>query len=377
MKKNNPGCNCCDNPACTRCMYKCDGDLCPPICGFRINLAEVATVPSFRGDGEDQCPTDLEICANEAPCNRCYDFFDRRFTGLVDDNLWFKSYIYPSGYRDCNNIILRHQLQPFVAGSLFCWDISNYSCPYSPPVFPPFVGFCGSSLVIRNAVIDMHFQWNEETNCGTLTVTIEIEIFAPRCLEDITLPERVATFTHVFEKSYCTCEEMLEPIPFVSTTADNPYDLIEPCNLHDATIQLIEDNENKCRQCYCFECSNDGTILLGIEGPGFTGTVPVNFVSSGLDGGVIGGIVEYKSNCGYYSEILIDCGGEERQLKIDLFVECKDCEFYTMTLMLTLAGQQSWQKIFEYNCTDSVFQNVFTYPPVVEGCDLSDYTFSL
>lgn len=374
-KKNNPGCNCCDNPVCTRCMYKCDGDLCPPICGFRINLGEVATVPSFWGDGEEQCPAVTDICADEAPCNRCYDFFDRRFTGFFDDYRWTKSYIYPSGYRDCNNIILRHQLSP-LAGAQFCWDLSNYNCPYLPSV-PPFIGLCASGLFFRDAVIDMHSQWNEDTNCGTLTVTIEVEIFAPRCIEDITLPERVATFTHVFEKSYCTCEEMLEPIPFVSTTADNPYDLIEPCNLHDATIQLIEDNESKCRQCYCFECSSDDTILLSIEGPGFTGTVPVPLNTTGNSSIVVGGVGTITANCFYFTTINIDCAGEQKQLVIGLNVECKDCEFYEMNLVLNLAGQESYQRIFYYDCSEAVFQDILTFPPVIEDCDLNDYTFSL
>lgn len=361
MKKNNPGCDCCGG--CDRCAFKCDGDLCPTICGFRIDVVQPDMIPQLTGE---DCPPVEEYCPEEIACNACYRFFDVlfRFSFLLDD--WLLQIVNPLGYADCNDVIYRFTLRNFADTNFPCWDASNYACPYEL-----IGGFwqCGPNLAIRNAVIDIRSQWNPETNCGTITVTIEIEVREIQCLTSPLDPPKTATFTHLFELDYCTCEEMLQPIPFVSTTADNPDGLPEPCNLDEATITLIEANAgtNACPVCQCWECSTDNGLNLSVSGPGFTGTIPLTFYFE---------IITVGTDCTAKGEFNLECDGTKKAI-VFLSIKCFDCETYKLFLNISIEenGEEITAEIDDYTCgADRDFVLSFSDSPI---CNLDEYTFSL
>lgn len=360
-KKNNPGCVCCD-PECFRCSYKCDGNICPYVCGFRVNIADPEIVPSlYTTDPDDPDDTKCvvlnneEICTDEAPCYACYFLFDRTFKLGSMQTFW------PGEFGDCNNVGNRYtQLsEDSVLTSLSCWNQTNYNCPYEPSDEPQF---CGAGLIIEDAVFESISTWNPDTNCGKISITITIKVFAPRCFESPIVPLRKATFVHLFELNYCTCEEMLSPIPFISTTSTNPDNLIDPCKLDQATITLLTTEESaSCAICDCFECTESNTVNIAIDGPGFTGTVPV---SSSPAGGL----------CTGYGTFDVECNGTKKAT-ITLTIGCYDCEVYRMNILVRIGEEYLTAYIERYTCgSDEEFGN-----KVVFGteCQLNDYTFSL
>lgn len=360
MKKNNPGCDCCGG--CDRCTFKCDGDLCPTICGLRINIVDPESIPRLVGDA---CPP-TDICPDSAPCNRCFSIFDTLFSFYSFVNNWGTvEYSYPGYVNDCNDVIYTFKNSTaFGRGQSLCWDANTYNCNYG------WLGetLCGANLAIDSAEINIRTQWNPSTNCGKITVNIVIDVFETKCVYVIGEPIKEATFDHLFELDYCTCEEMLQPIPFVSTIADNPYDLPEPCNLDEATLTLYSADQNSagCPACSCWECSLDNTVNIAVSGPGFTGTIPVTFMQN--------------NTCSAYGSFVIDCDGE-RTVTVNFFViDCDRCEYYDLRIGIyttTSTGQveQAAFDLFNYQCGDDATFTLNNSNSLI--CNLDEYTFSL
>lgn len=366
MKKNNPGCLCCGEE-CFRCSFQCDGDQCPSICGLRINLSAVDDIPLLA---DENCPPPEETCPESAPCNGCYYLFDQIFPLPFGAPYgWLYSFEINAGsdaIDQCEDYTHIWDYADGVQPVVPCWDSTNYACPYVNDSLP---FFCGPELYISDAQVKARSQWNKDTKCGTITVTITIRVFRDECLIAIGEEYESEVFTYLFELDYCTCEEMIGGIPFVSSTGtENPtIGLKDPCNLEGATINLISaERGSPCPSCLCWECSFDNVINLSITGPGFTGTIPLEF---GLPFVFIGG------GCGLGAFVEFDCPAST-QVAIGMGVDCLDCEFYNLRLRLETGDDFVYAEIENYQCGQSrTFEIKNSSPGGV--CQLGNHVFSV
>jgi hypothetical protein len=357
-KKNNPGCNCCDE--CDRCTFKCDGSLCPTICGIRINIPEPDSVPVLTGN---DCPPDDE-CPDSSRCVRCYTLFDKLFSFFNPVPFWDFQYVYPGYVFDCNDVIFKWTLSNYNKFTI-CWNAEFYDCY----LFPFAENLCGAKIGISDSEIQVRTQWNPETRCGKITATIMIKVFEAKCVYPIGEPLKEATFTHLFELDYCTCDEMMAPIPFVSTTVENPHDLPEPCNLDQATLSLYDAETGlaQCPNCSCWECSTDNTVNVAISGPGFSGTIPLSFVAAG---------------CSAYGSFILDCEGN-RTVTVRLFVgDCSRCEYYNISVTLSTITAEGVEeravfRVLDYLCGQDVTLELLPQESFSPKCNLDEYAVSL
>jgi hypothetical protein len=312
----------------------------------------------------NDCPPDDE-CPDSAKCDLCYGFYDQllSFYGF-NVGFGYVQFEYPGYVNDCNDVIYKWRLSN-ESTFILCWNASLYDCYLFP--FPN--NLCGAKIGIWDSEIRVRTQWNPETKCGKITATIMIRVFEAKCVYPIGEPTKEATFTHLFELDYCTCEEMMAPIPFVSTTAENPHDLPEPCNLDQATLSLYdaEPGSAGCTGCSCWECSTDNVVNVAISGSGFSGTVPVSFP------------ITY--GCSAYGSFVLDCEGE-RTVTVNLQVVCGPCEFYNVNVGLyTKAAdgspEQAQFKALNYVCGQDVTLELVPENSFSPKCNLDEYVVSL
>lgn len=353
MKKNGPGCTCCDEEIdCTQnCWFPCVGESCPEICSIVINITtpddvDVVNEATVIDDPPSvtECIILDPMCPTSAPCLACYQLFDGSFP------------IFRTPVGDCNDFTVDFLLGAY-SGFLFCWFPSNYSCPYDT-TYPPDVLCVASELRIQDVTAQL--QNTFDGSCGVTTLTIEYTIYRVECGAPPS-GNAETTYTHVFENEYCTCEERLNTFTHVSTSSVNNargITLDDPCNLQLATIKLSTD----CYRCSCFECNDfDGTFLLSIAGPDFTGTIALDLSGA----------------CEAWGTFTINCP-TPRQLFIKLTIVCLPCESYDLILSI-YDGLQDGEEfatgtIRKYSCGDSTnFEMTYNPGP----CTLDDYTFSV
>ena len=353
FKKHGPGCPCDCNAVtdCTgTCWFPCVGDTCAEVCGVIINIPtpdNVDVISEGTLEGDPPVVVDCVIidpeCPTSAPCLKCYDIFDRFFA--------FNKFV----VEDCNNWSV-----PLGVGDLggagFCWDVDNFNCPNDAGL--PEGALCLASELTIDDVSSTIANTFDGT-CGTTTITIQYTVYLNEC--GIPATPAATTYTHVFENDYCTCSERFNNFVHVSTTATNNsrgITLDDPCNLQLATIKLTDE----CNRCSCFECNDyDGTMLLSITGPAFTGTVALDL----------------QFYCTALGSFTVNCP-DSTELFIELYVQCLECEGYNLTLLIkdnfVLGNTLASGTIESYTCGDELsFSMTFNE----NTCNLDEYTFSM
>lgn len=359
MKKNSPGCICCGD--CERCAFKCQGDLCPTICGLRINITAPDNVPTLTGE---DCPP-VDDCIDEAPCNACYKVFDQilQASSVIGGGGWSFGQEFDETY-GCDDATLGWNWLGYPYPLEPCWSASNYDCPDSNESSQ--LG-CGPLTYIADAQVNVRNQWNQYTECGKITVTIAVSYLNTDCISPPPFFGTFFSFTYIFELDYCTCEEMMQAIPFVEVITET--NASDPCNLESATLQLVsaEKKSAGCHSCGCWECSQNNIVNVAISGPGFTGTVPFEFGWSPF-------INLFSTSCNARAFFNINCPIERGVIGV-LGITCKDCEAYDVYLRIERVGEIVEAKILNYVCGESRTFEITSYDS--PECQLNEYTFSL
>lgn len=357
MKKRSPGCTCCDEVTdCeTTCWFPCVGATCPEVCGLIINITtpdDVDVVNEGTLEGDPPVVVDCVVldpdCPTSAPCVACYEIFDR-FIPLARQAVG-----------DCDNYTITKQIGG--RSIIECWRPSNYFCPIDTD-FPNDVFCLESELYIENPTLELTNVFDGV--CGTTTLTIRYDIFRAECGTPTVLAR--TSYEHVFENEYCTCAEVFDNFVHVSTTATNNsrgITLDDPCNLQLATIKLTDE----CNRCSCFECNDyDGTFLLSIAGPDFTGTITLDLNAENLGA------------CVAYGTFEVNCP-TPTTLYVAVSVVCDTCESYDLTIQIldgpvgigtTLASGT----LENYTCGGGGTFTMNSTPG--SPCGINNYTFSV
>jgi hypothetical protein len=391
FKRHNPGCPCScgavpPESCLDSCLYKCDGvSPCPTLCGIKITMPEPDTVPQATGPA---CGDPGEGCPEEYTCDLCYYLFD----GLILFNLqsatqgirrlvpcpprylfWYLADNDPEN--TCDNTTIRVELKPSEdaapgVSTYNCWDATSASCPECSENILQ----CASLYGIRDLSIELNITY--EGGCSTTTARISYVVFQ-NCDEEFDIdtmqiinPE--TRYTHVFERTnQCECNQIFGPMTFVETIIEDTNEgitLPDVCNVDGATVEL--QGLEECGTCYCFDCDEEGTVVIDLNGPGFDGTVAL---ARGF------GDIGFNS-CSYGGKFNpTNCSGPFGELDISLEVDCYACGVKQILITIQNETEVSVYSAEITDCNDlPVAFTLESYTPGIgTDCELDAYTISL
>lgn len=326
-KKNNPGCNCCENADClNRCLYKCQTPPCVFACAIKIDTPESDDVNTTSG--VTCAPQECEITAK---CNACKRIFDGIFSfGGTLATGWSRQ---ETG--ECDDYTITFTMNndpPFETDtSWFCWTYYDYLCPDDSYLYN-IPNPCSPQYGIRDPQVIVRITY--DGTCSTTEVELKYKVF--ETCNSVGIPPNPPTdpeteYTHLYRRSnQCDCDEILGAFTFISTTSvNNSRGITVPdvCNLDGASISLVD--QTNCN-CHCFHCQIPSTQrTLTVTGD-YAGTYLLNYITSYKDPFCIEGITDVYCNrfCVFESSVF---GGNQKWI---LYIECLPCEKYNIYLVL-------------------------------------------
>jgi hypothetical protein len=391
FKRHNPGCPCACNetpPASCldSCLYKCDGTSpCPTLCGIKITMPEPDSVARATGPS---CPPPGEGCPETYDCNLCYYLFD----GLIRMDFGSNTqpirrllpcpprYVFwyladPDPENTCDNTTILAELKPDEESNpdtvaYNCWDSTNTDCPECTDAIIQ----CSALYGLRDISVELNVVYAD--GCSTTTVKVSYVVYQ-NCDEEfdfgtMTFVSPETRYTHIFERTnQCECNEIFGPMTFVETLSQNNSRGItvpDPCNVDGAAVELQGPEE--CGVCYCFECAEDGNVVVDLDGPGFDGTVALasGFGDLGFNSCSFGGSFNPTN-----------CSGPFGDIDVSLEVDCFACGVKQLLLTLQSDDEVAVYSAEITDCTDlPVTFTLESYTPGLStDCELDAYTISL
>lgn len=402
--KHSPGCGCCGEDCLDHCYFPCtgaDNKFECQICGIDIQMPIPDTVGSLASLPAEGCP-------ESAPCHECYHLFDKRI------NFWtgFFSFAFFGSCNDysalatfprsvSNNDITIILERGVIKGSP-CWNPSDYACPYydnsdnlcagseivigDPPIFP------GAAFILEGN------EWDGE--CGKITFKIRYTVLrfdvnyntAPITDPNACNDPEYSVYEHLFELPYCTCDDLSNPMTYISTTviqescAGGVDD--DPCNIDQAVITLVRSrvvdygpyDSWECPDCLCANCDgyNPFELSVSISGPVFNATVILPLRGGGPN---VGGIGVVEGYCSARGDIDTAAGGCTERLFFDVTINCLICDKFTANISLRINDPNSLGTIELFTGRTEAFDcgdtPTFTKTFSTGQCSIDSHTIQL
>lgn len=397
FKKRGPGCPCeCGETPCNeRCIWKCIGEICSPVCPIRIEMPTPDTVNSLDTEPDTGCISDDTDCPNSAPCYACIATLD----GLIR--------ITPSvQVTDCNNFDIT---VPIYGQGAFrteglqnalitwnCWQPTFTNCPYitefedpqpDPPCWPSAISLSSNGAFgTGGANARVIHTWDGE--CGEITIEIIYYAVLSKCQQTIPIPDpcdpssdlvNISTkYTHTFKLEYCTCEQLYANFAYIGVVSENSCHGItvpDPCNTESATLYLEQDCNYACA---CYDC--DDTLYLTIAGTQVNGTF-----AFGSNFNPTGNFFRYTQCYGTPScvmaTVIYNDSNEEVGTAV-LFLYCYPCNKYSATLFIYCSDLDDACTAVEYetdpfSCGETASFTKKDKVPINPCFSYDDHTFSL
>ena len=404
MKKNSPGCECCDQDCIDSCFWICangtDYRDCQ-VCSIDIQLGTPDTVEV------DPLLLNPEGCPDEAPCWACYELFDQLFSLVATNQSSADSLLRVLPGSECGDwalgwnpnlgsifpvtLLVDGEYEQFVFST--CWKVSEYNCPYeanlpedlycNPPkilIAAKVIEWDASVQDIEDVFVLRGNEW--DGSCGRLELVVTYYVFEkgpgfgttpipdPNACED----QKWSKYVHTFELNYCDCSDLTNNFDFVSTVQTDSCagGVDDPCNFEEAIIELrkAEDEEYRCPplSCFCNNCVGyrADQMQLDISGP----TINTTLILS----------TRFFLLCEYRSEVLSFAGCEE-DINFRVYMNCLPCDKFTARLDIVFGSTSAFdyyltKKTEPFDCGDTIefTETLFSQNPL---CDVESHTFTL